>query len=63
MHCLQLYPCCQVKLGPRPWSERWERKNLKGIEAIAMPQRFYDRASHPQIAQPWRKRDLMLNYR
>jgi len=53
----------KVKLGPRPWSERWERRNLKGIEDLHLPQRFYDRALHPQISQPSKKHDLMLKYR
>lgn len=53
----------KVKLGPRPWHERWERKNLKGVEDLGLPQRFYDRAKHPQIAKPWEKHDLMKQYR
>jgi len=53
----------QVKLNPRPWGDRWERKNLKGIEPLDLPQRFWDRAAHPQIAEPWLKHDLMQQYR
>lgn len=53
----------KVKLGPRPWSERWERKKLKGIEDLQLPERFYERALHPQIAQPAKKHDLMIKYR
>ena len=52
-----------MKLGPRPWGDRWERKNLKGVEDLGLPQRFYDRAQHPQIVQPWKKYDLMDKYR
>ena len=51
----------QVKLRPRPWLERWERKDLKGVEELGLPQRFYDRAK--QLSKPWEKYDLMLQYR
>ncbi|KAF5300028.1 hypothetical protein FQR65_LT09285 [Abscondita terminalis] len=27
----------KVKLKPRPWLERWERKNLRGVESIDVP--------------------------
>lgn len=52
-----------MKLNPRPWCERWERFNLKGIEPLDLPQKFWDRMKHPQIAQPWLKHDLMRQYR
>nr|CAG4645166.1 EOG090X0F2L [Leptodora kindtii] len=51
----------KVKLRPRPWLERWERKDLKGVEELGLPQRFYDRAK--QLSKPWEKYDLMLQYR
>nr|CAG4647457.1 EOG090X0F2L [Megafenestra aurita]SVE92695.1 EOG090X0F2L [Megafenestra aurita] len=51
----------KVKLRPRPWLERWERQNLKGIEELNLPQRFYDKAE--KVAKPWEKYDLMLQYR
>lgn len=51
----------QVKLNPRPWLERWERKELKGIEQLDLPQRFFDRAK--TVATPWTKYDLMKEYR
>lgn len=53
----------KVKLGPRPWHERWERKSLRGVMDLGLPQKFYDRAMHPQIAKPWTKYDLMKKYR
>jgi len=52
-----------VKLNPRPWGDRWERMNLKGIEPLELKQKFWDRAAHPQVAQPWLKHDLMRQYR
>ena len=51
----------QVKLGPRPWHERWERQELKGVEDLGLPERFYKRAA--EVAKPWQKHDLMRDYR
>lgn len=50
----------KVKLKPRPWLERWERKNLKGVQDLGLPQRFYDRAK--ELETPWEKYDLMKEY-
>ncbi|KAI4462692.1 ribosomal protein l19 [Holotrichia oblita] len=50
----------KVKLKPRPWLERWERKNLKGVEDLGLPERFYKRAE--ELATPWEKYDLMKQY-
>lgn len=50
----------KVKLKPRPWLERWERKNLKGVHDLGLPQRFYDRAK--ELETPWEKYDLMKEY-
>ncbi|GJQ78800.1 mRpL19 [Trypoxylus dichotomus] len=50
----------KVKLKPRPWLERWERKNLKGVEDLGLPERFYKRAE--ELAKPWEKYDLMKQY-
>ncbi|KAK2176016.1 hypothetical protein NP493_691g02041 [Ridgeia piscesae] len=51
----------KVKLGPRPWHERWERQELKGVEDLGLPERFYKRAA--EVAKPWQKHDLMRDYR
>ena len=51
----------KVKLGPRPWERRWEREDLKGVEDLGLPQRFYDRAR--EVSKPWEKHDLMKQYR
>ncbi|GLG96212.1 39S ribosomal protein L19, mitochondrial [Gryllus bimaculatus] len=51
----------KVKLKPRPWLERWERKNLKGVQDLGLPERFYKRAE--ELATPWEKYDLMKQYR
>ena len=50
----------KVKLKPRPWLDRWERKNLKGVQDLELPQRFYDRAK--ELETPWEKYDLMKQY-
>nr|CAG4638780.1 EOG090X0F2L [Cyclestheria hislopi] len=51
----------KVKLRPRPWLERWERKELKGVQDLGLPQSFYDRAK--EVSKPWEKYDLMKHYR
>lgn len=51
----------KVKLKPRPWHDRWERKELRGVEDLGLPERFYERAR--QLATPWLKYDLMREYR
>ncbi|KAF7395321.1 hypothetical protein HZH68_009371 [Vespula germanica] len=51
----------KVPLNPRPWLERWERKELKGATNIIVCQRRYKKAvAH---ATPWEKYDLMKIYR
>ncbi|VVC39205.1 Hypothetical protein CINCED_3A004861 [Cinara cedri] len=50
-----------VKLKPRPWRARWERKNMKGLADLELPERFYKRAE--ELATPWEKYDLMKQYR
>jgi len=51
----------KVQLKPRPWLERWERKDLKGVDAFKLSQEFFDRAEKQK--KPWEKYDLMLQYR
>ncbi|CAI6368810.1 unnamed protein product [Macrosiphum euphorbiae] len=50
-----------VKLKPRPWRARWERKNMKGLADLGLEDRFYERAE--ELATPWEKYDLMKHYR
>lgn len=53
----------KVKLKPRPWLERWERQDLKGVENV--DELLYDK--HRRLAKvqekPWEKYDLMKEYR
>jgi large subunit ribosomal protein L19 len=49
-----------VKLKPRPWLERWERKNLQGVQDLGLPEKFYKRAK--ELETPWEKYDLMKQY-
>ncbi|XP_037780930.1 39S ribosomal protein L19, mitochondrial-like [Penaeus monodon] len=51
----------KVQLKPRPWHERWERKNLQGVLDLGLPERFYKRAKLHE--KPWEKYDLMKEYR
>ncbi|XP_027213084.2 large ribosomal subunit protein bL19m [Penaeus vannamei] len=51
----------KVQLKPRPWHERWERKDLQGVLDLGLPERFYKRAKLHE--KPWEKYDLMKEYR
>lgn len=53
----------KVRLRPRPWTQKWERKELKGIENIE--DLLYDkhRRKAQKAAKPWEKYDLMRQYR
>ncbi|XP_076466405.1 large ribosomal subunit protein bL19m-like [Babylonia areolata] len=51
----------KVKLNPRPWLERWERYDLKGVQDLGLPERFYRRAE--EVAKPWEKYDIMKHHR
>lgn len=55
----------QVQLKPRPWLERWERQNLKGVSNIAeiCPERIIKRGQLKIHQTPWEKYDLMKQYR
>lgn len=51
----------KVQLNPRPWTWRWERCHLQGVEPIDLPERFFDKAK--KVDKPWEEFDLMLHYR
>lgn len=53
----------KVKLKPRPWLERWERQDLKGVDNV--DELLYDkhRRKAAERATPWEKYDLMKEYR
>ncbi|XP_064594441.1 LOW QUALITY PROTEIN: large ribosomal subunit protein bL19m-like [Liolophura sinensis] len=51
----------KVPLNPRPWLERWERKELKGILPLDLPEIFFQKAEERK--EPWEKYDLMKQYR
>ena len=51
----------KVKLKPKPWLERWERKNLQGVEELQITDRDKERAE--KYATPWLKHDLMRIYK
>ncbi|XP_026735587.1 39S ribosomal protein L19, mitochondrial [Trichoplusia ni] len=53
----------QVKLKPRPWLERWERQDLKGVSNIEEHLKEKDRVRRELRATPWEKYDLMKQYR
>lgn len=53
----------QVTLKPRPWLERWERQNLKGVANI-LEHIFEKQVKRAEkLATPWEKYDLMKQYR
>ncbi|XP_023939437.1 39S ribosomal protein L19, mitochondrial [Bicyclus anynana] len=53
----------QVKLKPRPWLERWERQELKGVSNIEEYLKEKDRVRRELRKTPWEKYDLMKQYR
>ncbi|XP_041982751.1 39S ribosomal protein L19, mitochondrial [Aricia agestis] len=53
----------QVKLKPRPWLERWERQDLKGVSNIEEHLKEKDRVRRELRKTPWEKYDLMKQYR
>ncbi|KAK5644242.1 hypothetical protein RI129_008087 [Pyrocoelia pectoralis] len=50
----------KVILKPKPWLERWERQNLRGVQEFEISERDKRRAD--KVATPWLKYDLMKNY-
>ncbi|XP_073828144.1 mitochondrial ribosomal protein L19 [Musca autumnalis] len=53
----------QVRLRPRPWLERWERQNLKGVSNIDEYLTDKRRRTAKEHEKPWEKYDLMKQYR
>lgn len=53
----------KVIMKPRPWTQRWERQGLKGVENI--PDLITDKMKLQVIKHetPWEKYDLMKQYR
>lgn len=51
----------KVKLNPRPWLEKWERQELKGITELELSEKRIRKAE--AAAKPWEKYDLMKRYR
>lgn len=45
----------KVELRPRPWLQRYERQDLKGVLDLGLPEKFYKRAE--ELATPWEKYD------
>lgn len=53
----------QVKLKPRPWLERWERQDLKGVSNIEEYLKEKDRVRREKHKTPWEQFDIMKQYR
>ncbi|KAG6462950.1 hypothetical protein O3G_MSEX013564 [Manduca sexta] len=53
----------KVKLKPKPWLERWERQELKGIANIEQYLTTTNRLNRKLRQTPWEKFDLMKQYR
>jgi len=53
----------KVPLNPRPWLERWERQELKGVEEIKLELTEKQMRKAKASAKPWEKYDLMKRYR
>lgn len=52
-----------VKLKPRPWEQRWERKNWVGIANVSehITEKMANQAE--KLKTPWEKYDLVKEYR
>lgn len=65
----QIGKIIQVELGPRPWSQRWERFDLKGVQEYRgwkselVKNKAMKSREHPQVKKPWEKDDIMKKYR
>lgn len=53
----------KVVLRPRPWLERWERQNLRGVANIDQYIKEKHLKSSEKVQKPWEKYDLMKQYR
>ncbi|KAH8340720.1 hypothetical protein KR059_005296 [Drosophila kikkawai] len=53
----------KVVLRPRPWLERWERQNLRGVANIDQYLKDKHRLSSAKVQKPWEKYDMMKHYR
>lgn len=55
----------KVKMKPRPWTQRWERQDLRGVENETIQAYITDkmRAQAKRLETPWEKYDLMKEYR
>uniref|UniRef100_A0A1B6J079 Large ribosomal subunit protein bL19m n=1 Tax=Homalodisca liturata TaxID=320908 RepID=A0A1B6J079_9HEMI len=55
----------KVKLKPRPWSARWERADLKGVDWDVIDGHITEKmkAQRERLSTPWEKYDLMKQYR
>lgn len=55
----------QVTLRPRPWMQRWERQNLKGVKLESINEHITDKMRAQKVAreEPWHKWDMMKEYR
>ncbi|KAG8313204.1 mitochondrial 54S ribosomal protein YmL19 [Homalodisca vitripennis] len=54
-----------VKLKPRPWSARWERADLRGVDWDVIDGHITEKmkAQRERLSTPWEKYDLMKQYR
>ncbi|XP_055716493.1 39S ribosomal protein L19, mitochondrial [Phlebotomus papatasi] len=53
----------QVRLKPRPWLERWERQDLKGVSNVLEHCIEKHLRKAKKVETPWEKYDLMKQYR
>ncbi|OAD57670.1 39S ribosomal protein L19, mitochondrial [Eufriesea mexicana] len=51
----------KIPLNRPPWSQRWERKDLKGVKDLIIKKKHQRKSD--AAAKPWEKYDLMKTYR
>lgn len=52
-----------VKMKPYPWFQKWERKDLQGVEELDQYLGWWQKKQKPRHEKPWAKYDLMKEYR
>lgn len=53
----------KVPLKPRPWLERWERQDLKGVTGVMDQITEKMKGQKKRLETPWEEYDLMKEYR
>ena len=53
----------KIRLKPRPWSQKWERQDLKGVLIEKHELSEWHLSTIDRTRKPWEKYDMMKHYR